>query len=660
MFAASKVAGAAAAGSANYIEDVFSTYLYTGNGSTQTITNNIDLSTKGGLVWIKSRNARTHVLFDTARGTSAIESNTTNAQSSSRGLTAYTTSGFSLNDPVAGDTNATSVPFASWTFRKQPKFFDVVTYTGTGSATTIAHNLGSVPGCIIIKRTSGVELWAVYHRGLTSAGNALALNTTDAQYSAPAYFNSTAPTSSVFSVGTATSTNASGSTYVAYIFAHNSGGFGLTGTDNVISCGSWTASSTAPVNVTLGYEPQFVLTKRATGGTQGWNIYDVMRGMPVGGSDAYLQPNTSAAEGLDANYIEPTATGFTIPTNAMGNNGDTFIYVAIRRGPMKTPTSGTSVFLPSAYTGTSSNATRTVGFPPDSFFSGIRSDQSGLGLGGFAFIDKLRGWGSATGLNSYLLGTYSTAVEQTRAAIVTSIPSNNSLGLGSDNSGTPFAYSFNFLDSQYVEYFFRRAPGFFDEVCYTGNGTAGRSVNHNLGVAPEFMFVKQRNAVRGFVVWSSGIPITSRLYLNSNSAKGNSSVWGSTLPTSTVFTVTEGGTSETNASGGNYVAYLFATCAGVSKVGSYTGTGATQTIDCGFTGGARFVLIKRTDSTGEWYVWDTARGMVAGTDPKLALNSTAAETNANWVYTASTGFQIVTSDANVNASGGSYIYLAIA
>ena len=98
----------------------------------------------------------------------------------------------------------------------------------------------------------------------------------------------------------------------------------------------------------------------------------------------------------------------------------------------------------------------------------------------------------------------------------------------------------------------------------------------------------------------------------------------------------------------------------MSKVGTYTGTGATQTISCGFTGGARYVLIKRTDSTGDWWVWDTARGMVAGTDPRLPYNSTAAETNANWVYTTTGGFQIVTSDATVNASGGTYIYLAIA
>jgi hypothetical protein len=146
--------------------------------------------------------------------------------------------------------------------------------------------------------------------------------------------------------------------------------------------------------------------------------------------------------------------------------------------------------------------------------------------------------------------------------------------------------------------------------------------------------------------------------LDSNVAPSGNSNFNNTTPTASVFSI--GGFTGTNASGGTYVAYLFATCAGVSKVGSYTGNGSTQTINCGFTGGARLVLIKRTDSTGNWEIFDTARGMVAGTDPHLELNTTNAETNANWVYTTTGGFQIVTSDAAVNASGGSYIYLSIA
>ena len=117
----------------------------------------------------------------------------------------------------------------------------------------------------------------------------------------------------------------------------------------------------------------------------------------------------------------------------------------------------------------------------------------------------------------------------------------------------------------------------------------------------------------------------------------------------------------TGASGRTFIAYLFATLAGVSKVGSYTGNGTTQTINCGFTSGARFVLIKRTDSTGSWYVYDTARGMTVLTDPYLLLNTTAAEVaTLGSVTTVSTGFALnSTILADINISAGTYIFLAI-
>ena len=129
-------------------------------------------------------------------------------------------------------------------------------------------------------------------------------------------------------------------------------------------------------------------------------------------------------------------------------------------------------------------------------------------------------------------------------------------------------------------------------------------------------------------------------------------------PTSTTFGVT----ALLSPSSKTMVAYLFATCAGVSKVGSYTGTATTKQVDCGFTAGARFVLIKRTDTTGDWYVWDSARGIVAGNDPYLLLNSTAAEvTSTDYVDTYSAGFEISsTAPAAINASGGSFVFLAIA
>jgi hypothetical protein len=117
-----------------------------------------------------------------------------------------------------------------------------------------------------------------------------------------------------------------------------------------------------------------------------------------------------------------------------------------------------------------------------------------------------------------------------------------------------------------------------------------------------------------------------------------------------------------NSSSYTFVAYLFATVAGVSKVGSYTGTGALQTVNCGFTGGTRFVLIKRTDSAGDWWLYDSARGISSSDDPYLILNSSASETTGtNYVDTTSVGFQVTAAaPAGLNANGGTYIFLAIA
>ena len=122
--------------------------------------------------------------------------------------------------------------------------------------------------------------------------------------------------------------------------------------------------------------------------------------------------------------------------------------------------------------------------------------------------------------------------------------------------------------------------------------------------------------------------------------------------------------STVNASGNNYIQFLFATLSGISKVGTYSGTGNAINVDCGFTNGARFIMIKRIDEdvTGDWYVWDTLRGIVSGNDPYLFLNSTAAQvTNTDYIDPLSTGFTVTSSaPAALNTSGGTYLFLAIA
>jgi hypothetical protein len=177
---------------------------------------------------------------------------------------------------------------------------------------------------------------------------------------------------------------------------------------------------------------------------------------------------------------------------------------------------------------------------------------------------------------------------------------------------------------------------------------------------PELIIAKGRNIVAPWEVYSAALANTQYMVLNTTAAVATGATrWNSTTPTSSVFSL--GTSTQLNTNGSTYVAYLFATAPGVSKVGSYTGTGTTQIINCGFTAGARFVMIKRTNATGDWYVWDSARGIIAGNDPYMLMNSTAAEvTNTDYIDTAATGFEISsTAPAAINANGGSFIFLAI-
>ena len=637
----------AAAGSAGddslYVEDVFSTYLYDGNSSTNVITNGIDLAGEGGLVWVKSRDTDyDHAAYDTEGGvTKNLYPNLTNGRGTESGVTAFNSNGFTLGS--WGPNNNSANDFVSWTFRKAEKFFDVQTWTGNGSNRTISHSLGSVPGFIIVKRTSSAEDWTCYHIS-EGATKFITLNSTGGSSLLSGAWNDTAPTDSVFSVGTHARVNTNGETYVAYLFASDAGGFGDDGDESIIKCGSFTTdgSSDAPLQ-NIGFEPQWIMTKSATG-TADWYITDSMRDMSVS-SSRYLIPNSSSAETLNAPFAVwvPHAQGFSI--DGLGTAGETHIYMAIRR-PMKTPEAGTEVFKPVTRTGTGTTAAVTgVGFSPDLFIGNIR-DTAGYWNG---VVDRLRGVPKR-------LVSSQTDAENTQT-VITSFDMDG-LSLTSDGNG--FA---NENGKSYIQWLFKRAPGFFDVVIANASNPAVANP-HNLGVVPEFIII--RRTVYTGNNWSVSTNHTSTTmtskWLNSTSVSGqglntaytaNYNLLGA-QPTATNFTMI-------NQSDGPFACYLFATLAGVSKVGSYTGTGSDLNVDCGFSAGARFVLITRVDASGDWYVWDSARGIVAGNDPYLLLNSTAAEvTNTDYIDPLSSGFTVTSSaPAALNASGGSYIFLAI-
>jgi hypothetical protein len=300
-------------------------------------------------------------------------------------------------------------------------------------------------------------------------------------------------------VGNNPSTNNAGDSYVAYLFAHNAGGFGPTGTDNVISCGSFTTDSSGNATVNLGYEPQWLLTK-TTGISSPWRIVDTMRGFAVANDqDAILEPNTSNAEASTQNLANPTATGFDV-TNVNANA--TFIYVAIRRGPMKVPTTGTSVYEPVTYAGNDANRIITAGFPVDSSIFALRDTATS---GKMAVTDRLRGRNQ--------LFTSQNGAESTASGLQSN-PWDLMTGVKvSGDSGVT-----NYTPWNYVVWNLRRAPSFFDEVCYTGTGSA-RTVAHNLAAVPELMIVKNRGGAAQWVVYSASLGNTKYLSLNLTDAE---------------------------------------------------------------------------------------------------------------------------------------------
>jgi hypothetical protein len=311
---------------------------------------------------------------------------------------------------------------------------------------------------------------------------------------------------------------------------------------------------------------------------------------------------------------------------------------------MKVPTLGTSVFSPNV--ATTDIVTNTVlpsaGFPVDLMFF-RKSDLA-----------------YSTYWNSRLLPDSNLQANDTAAEITGypySFASMTSVQKITNDWFTGSAIPFVFWQ-------FRRAPSFFDQVCYTGTGAA-QNVTHNLAAVPELIICKQRSSANSWFVYAAPLGASQGVALNGNfaafSTTGASSLWNETTPTSSVFSL--GGSTSVNASAATYVAYLFGSVPGVSKVGSYTGTGAAQTINCGFTGGARFVLIRRTSAaSSDWYVWDSARGIIPSNDPYVVLNTDAAPvTGTDYVDTTSVGFDITsTAPDAINANGGTFIFLAIA
>lgn len=649
-----KVAIGASGGAAEPLDiaDTFSTFVYDGSSSSQTITNGLDLSSEGGMVWIKSRfQGDVHYLFDTNRGTGKylIPNDTGVSATNNQMLTAFNTDGFTVGTDYG--VNQPNQNYVAWSFRQAKNFFKIVEYTGTGSAQTISHGLGSTPGCIIVKRIDGTSSnWFIYHKGLNGGsspeGYVMYLNNTSSEAST-SNWNNTAPTASVFSVaGNGNSSwNNSGSTYMAYVFADNdgTGTFGPDGDQDVIRCGRFTTPSSATDTfVDVGFEPDFLFVKM-TGGGNGY-LHDYIRSLSWGNT---AQPTLYAEQAYyetqitSNDFFNPTAKGFYITSNAINQGIGTnqnVTYIAVRRGRL-TPAenvAGTDFFYADGIDGSTALKPNTApGWPVE--FS-ITNSSSGS-ADKTTLVRPLRGY----------LRTNETIAEQIFSTSYSPFDHMDTF------HGTGLIAAFSL-----VSWMWRKYPHLCDCFSYKGDSVDDRQLEHNLGVAPELTWIKKRTAADD---WEMGSGFGSSSYqehqLNSTNAANNKSYSISSLitaqPTSSYIQL--GTNNNVNGSGQEYICFLFASMAGVAKVGTYTGNNSTNSIDCGFTSGARLIIIKGLSIGTGTYIFDSYRG----NNSRLFLNSTAAPNTSSWLNNYSAGFELNGSpDSTINQNGSTYMFYAIA
>ena len=413
--------------------------------------------------------------------------------------------------------------------------------------------------------------------------------------------------------------------------------FGENGDQGIIKTGSYFGNENANgPEVFLGFEPQWVFLKNADT-TDGWAIFDSMRGVVTGGDDNLLYANTTNAENGNQNYLNLTSTGFkpTYANDLINGDNKKIIYVAIRRpdGYVGKPAdAGTDVFTMDTGAGSSTIPNFDSGFPVD-----FQLALNPAGTSEPRYVGTRLTLGKLMYLNT------------------TDAESGASDHVYDSNVGWN---KYSGWGSSYQSWMWKRHAG-FDVVTYEATGVAGLTISHSLSKIPEMMWIKRRDGSAPWLVYHKGLdggtnPETHYLLLNTADAESDSAgMFNDTAPTATYFTV--GSSSYANNSDGNaYIAMLFSSVEGISKCGEYSGSNSSQTITVGFE--PRFLLMKQSNGSNNWILIDSLRGF--GSDGKtLDLNSSAAQGDlSNLVSVSSTGFTLTS--GTFNGSGQEWIYYA--
>ena len=309
----------------------FKVQLYTGDGSTQAITfDDTDTDMQPDLVWLKDRatSEASHKLYDSVRGTTKyLAANNDGAEGTESGVTAFGSDGFTIGS--AAGTNANTVAFVSFCWKESATAgFDIVSYTGNGSARTISHSLSAVPKMYLIKNLGEADSWQVYHAGNTSAPETdfLQLNENGATTDSAARFNDTAPTSSVFSVGDHVTVNKNTINYIAYLFADKQG---------YSKFGSYEGNGNADGPFIYTNFPVAWVMFKNTGASQSWYIYDIKR-RTFNPLNTFVKADTNQPDSTSGvNLFDVCANGIKIrgDGSVINSDGVTYVYMAFADAP---------------------------------------------------------------------------------------------------------------------------------------------------------------------------------------------------------------------------------------------------------------------------------------------------------------------------------------
>jgi len=620
------------------VEDYFDNTIYKGTGANRYLRTDVDIASTGhnGMVIIKNtvRQSRNFIVTDTVRGTNSqlninlnyLASTHTDHIKAFEAAALPSITGYHIGND--DQVNQSGDKYAAWTWRCKPKFFDIVTYTGNGTAgRAISHNLAGEVGMMWIKRTDQNAEWAIMHKSFANMqqflnfGNA-ALATNNA------YWNNTAPTSSTFTVGDHWNTNTNGGTYVAYLFGDDNT------EESFIHCGSWTGngSSTVPKYVNMPFEPQWIAIKNLSS-VDNWFQFDTKRGIAnewphTAGNDYTLYFNHNWGSGGNNHGIMTHAGGIKVSGNTLNNSGDTYAYMAIRRPFMGEPTTYQDVISYQNHSGDSNNP-----------MMGKNLNKA---------VDF--GWWSYNATNFRI--NFNTRMLQTQKLKFGVDDAKSTDNYVYFNEPCPAQSSHNGIlhprtdrgwytssPSSVSSWGFARWKGICDQqIFHTAASAQGNG--HALGAVPEFMITKGLYNAGDWIVYHKDMvasnPEQNYLKLNSiNALQSSTDPWNNIAPTINQFTT--GAHSSINSSNTSLALWLgFASYPDRVDVGYYTGNGSgtSRWIQTALSGTVRMLLVKAANASSQWYwvdvnqfyyywTWNGASGRIGNGSgqPPLACSS---------------------------------------